>query len=459
MSTNNEASFAVTRKKDQFYLAAWRWHFYAGLYVVPFLLMLAVTGTVMVYANVFQDRYGLDRDITPGATLLTVDEQARLAVEAVPNGKLVQYIAPGNPHRAGIFNVEAEQNMLVAVQPYTGDIIGVVPKGGSLYALMDDIHGTLLIGDLGDRLIEIAACLCLILVVTGLYLWWPRDERGVVQALLPNLRTNGRTLLAELHVTFGVWFSLVLVLFLLTGLAWAGVWGGKMVQAWSSFPAEKWDDVPLSADSHASLNDSGIAEVPWGLEQTLLPLSRSEVGKTLKLGRVADYARELGFAEQFRINLPKDNKGVFTISADSMDGDTTNPMGDRTLHIDQYSGEVLADIGFDDYGPLAKVMAVGTAFHMGYMGLWNFVLNVVFCMGMVGISLSGIAMWWMRRPSAVKRLVPPQIPTDLPMWKGAVVIMLTLSLMFPMAGVTLVSVMLVDWMLVSRIPLLSKALR
>ena len=27
-----------------FHAVAWRWHFYAGLYVVPFLLMLALTG-------------------------------------------------------------------------------------------------------------------------------------------------------------------------------------------------------------------------------------------------------------------------------------------------------------------------------------------------------------------------------------------------------------------------------
>ena len=29
---------------SRLYRAVWRWHFYAGLYVIPFLLMLAVTG-------------------------------------------------------------------------------------------------------------------------------------------------------------------------------------------------------------------------------------------------------------------------------------------------------------------------------------------------------------------------------------------------------------------------------
>jgi len=29
---------------SKLYRAIWRWHFYAGLFVVPFLMMLAITG-------------------------------------------------------------------------------------------------------------------------------------------------------------------------------------------------------------------------------------------------------------------------------------------------------------------------------------------------------------------------------------------------------------------------------
>ncbi len=459
MSLQRTFTRVVARQKDQFYLAAWRWHFYAALYVIPFLLMLAITGTVMIYANIFEDRYGLQRDVSVGAQLLAVSEQARIAQAAVPGSQLVQYISPGHVAQAAIFNVKAEKNMLVTVDPYTGVVLGVSAKGGSLYALMDDIHGTLLLGDFGDRLIEIAASLALVLVITGLYMWWPRDGRSFFFAMLPNLRLRGRALMSELHVSVGVWMSVILVLFLVTGLAWTGVWGGKMMQAWSSFPAEKWDNVPLSDSSHATLNDSGIAEIPWGLEQTKLPLSKGAAGAKLSLDHVVSYARTLGFKEQFRINLPTDHQGVYTLSADSMDGDTSNPMGDRTLHIDQYTGEVLASATFDDYSLFAKFMAVGTAFHMGYMGLWNFALNVIFCLAMVFLSISGIVMWWQRRPANVKRLVAPQLPADFPLWKGAVTLMLVIALAFPMAGLTFAVVFVFDWLIISRVKPLARALR
>lgn len=40
------------------YRAVWRWHFYAGLYVVPFLVMLAVTGLMMLWISVLDGREG-----------------------------------------------------------------------------------------------------------------------------------------------------------------------------------------------------------------------------------------------------------------------------------------------------------------------------------------------------------------------------------------------------------------
>ncbi len=41
-----------------FYFAAWRWHFYAGLYVAPFLAMLAITGLIMLWSSVLYGRDG-----------------------------------------------------------------------------------------------------------------------------------------------------------------------------------------------------------------------------------------------------------------------------------------------------------------------------------------------------------------------------------------------------------------
>ncbi|MFV1851784.1 MAG: PepSY domain-containing protein, partial [Thalassospira sp.] len=77
----------------KFYMAAWRWHFYAGLYVVPFLLMLAVTGLMMMYFNVIETRFG-DRILASNGQHQSLTMQAEAAANSLPEGSVSQYIAP-----------------------------------------------------------------------------------------------------------------------------------------------------------------------------------------------------------------------------------------------------------------------------------------------------------------------------------------------------------------------------
>ncbi|MFT5630699.1 MAG: putative iron-regulated membrane protein [Gammaproteobacteria bacterium] len=247
------------------------------------------------------------------------------------------------------------------------------------------IHGTLLLGVTGDRMIEIAASLAMVLIASGLYLWWPRDGQGV-RVLVPNLAVRGRSLWKTLHATIGAWISIVLVLFLISGLSWSGIWGEKFVQAWNTFPAEKWG-APLSDTTHASMNHGATKEVPWVLEQAPMPASGSNVGATgladstsVTLDTVAAFARQIGFNHRFQLNVPKDDTGVWTISRDSMSNDSDQPTQDRTVHIDQYTGKILADVQFEDYSAYGKGMAVGIALHEGDMGWWNVALNTIFCL-------------------------------------------------------------------------------
>ena len=49
----NSAAQQDAAASSRLYRAMWRWHFYAGLYVIPFLLMLAVTGFFMMLFLLF----------------------------------------------------------------------------------------------------------------------------------------------------------------------------------------------------------------------------------------------------------------------------------------------------------------------------------------------------------------------------------------------------------------------
>lgn len=448
---------------NKFYFIAWRWHFYAGLYVIPFLLMLATTGLIMLWVSWSAGVGGERIAVTPQAETLAVSSLQSAAVSAVPGGTVVQYMEPLAADRVAVFVVAAgEDKTGVALNPYTAEVLHTFPWRAGWYDFINKIHGTLLLGTFGDRMIEIAASLAIVMVASGLYLHWPRNGSTWREAFVPRLSARGRAFWKSLHGVVGFWISLVLVVFLVSGLSWAGIWGERIVQAWNTFPAEKVA-APLSDATHASMNHDGHHEVPWGLEQTPMPESGSLAGAhaidgEVTVDLVAEFARGLGFVGRFQINLPADAEGVWTISHDSMSNDGPNPSADRTIHIDQYTGNVLADVRFADYSPYAKAMAWGIAFHEGDLGVWNLALNTLFCLSVITVTLSGLVMWWKRRPERAGRLAAPPRPRDLPLWKGAAIVVVVLGAIFPLAGAAILAVLLVDATLLRVMPGLKKAL-
>ena len=458
-----EATAPASTSATKLYRAAWRWHFYAGLYVIPFFVVLPLTGLAMLWLAFLAGRDGENYPVVPRAEPAAVSAQAAAAVKAVPDGELVQYVAPRAPDLAALFRVDVgEAPTMVAVDPYTAEVLAEYPRRTGLYDLANTIHGSLLLGVTGDRMIEIAASLGMVLIATGLYMWWPRGEGGLRRALLPSIG-RGRSLWRSLHGVVGIWVSVVLMFFLVSGLAWAGVWGEKLTQAWSQFPAEKWD-APLSDVTHASLN-GGRKEVPWALELTPMPASGSVSGEAgvaegtpLTLDTMDRFAREVGFDGRYQMNLPRGETGVWTVSRDSMNNDDPDPTSDRTVHVDRHTGNVLADVRFEDYSWAGKAMAVGIALHMGTLGLWSVLANTVVCLAVLFLAGSSVALWWMRRPSGAGRLMAPPMPRDMPLWQGAVLVGLAVSLVFPMAGLTILTVLALDTLVLSRLPALRRRL-
>ena len=207
---------------QKFYFAAWRWHFYAGIFVIPFLIILAVTGLMMMFITQFDGRDGEKIAVTVEGKGLPVSQQAEVALAEVP-GQVVEWIGPKAEDLATVFRIKTDAGQrLVAVDPYAGQVLEIWDRRAGWYDLADNIHSTLLIGTTGDRILEIAAGLSLVLVLTGLYLWWPRGN--AMAGFVPNLQARGRALWKSLHAVVGFWMSLLLVVVLISGLSWAGVW-------------------------------------------------------------------------------------------------------------------------------------------------------------------------------------------------------------------------------------------
>lgn len=453
VSMSQQDAVASTR----LYRAVWRWHFYAGLYVIPFLMVLAITGFFMMLLTTYLPEYGDRLSVVPQSQMLepsALAEAARASLGA--EATLKEFRTAYDAETPALVKVAVgETAYIFAVDPYTGALLRTTPEDDTWNLFLEKIHGTLLLGDTGDRLLEVAASLGVIMVVTGVFMWWP-SAGGLLSALVPRFGAKGRNLWKSLHETTGAWMAIILLFFMVTGLAWSGIWGSKVTQAWSTFPAEKWDNVPLSDKTTESLNGNGRKQVPWAMEQTPLPESGSASGVAvlasgteLNLSNLVLLGRKIGIEGRFRVSLPDGEKGVWTLSQNSMSYDSSSPTIDRTVHVDQFTGKVLADVRYGDYRLPAKAMAVGIALHEGQLGWWNFAINTVFCLSIVFLCVSGVVMWWKRKP--VGELGAPLYSREYRIPKTVFGLGAVLAAAFPLGGLAIVLFTIIDFLLPKRL--------
>ena len=117
--------------------------------------------------------------------------------------------------------------------------------------------------------------------------------------------------------------------------------------------------------------------------------------------------------------------------------------------VDQYTGKVLVDVRWQDYNNVARATELGVMLHEGKMfGPLNQIIIFLVCLMILLGSVSGLVMWWKRRPEG--GLGVPPLRHDLPRWKTATVIMIGLGVAFPLVGISLLAVWVLDWGVMSR---------
>jgi uncharacterized iron-regulated membrane protein len=449
----------MSKPNVSFYNLAWRWHFYAGLFVAPFMIMLSLTGMVYLFKPQLDSLMYSDLlTVKPAHHMLTADEQQRRVLEAYPQVLVSKYLPPANAESSAQFVIKKDgREVNLFIDPYSGKILGTQDAKNNLQAMARELHGELMVGTVGDRLVEMAAGWGIVLVVSGLYLWWPRG-RSPAGVLWPRITAKGRVLWRDLHAVTGFWGSVALLFMLLSGMTWTGMWGKVYADVWNTFPAAMWNDVPKSAKQAGELNNVSVQTVPWAMENTPMPVSSGDhaehmnhggmssgpAAPTITLQRVVDIANERKIEPGYSITQPKTADGVFTVSVFADD-----PRNDATLHVDQYSGKVLADVRYTDYSAVSKATELGVMLHEGKIFGWvNQLLILFICLMVLLSSVSGIVIWWKRRPQ--NGFGVPPLRHDLPRWKIATVVMLALGIAFPLVGISMLAIWLLDRIALSR---------
>ena len=434
------------------YATIWRWHFYAGMIFMPFLLVLAVTGGIYLFKDQVDD--AMYHKLYHIEAQEGQKQSPSFLLDAVkmkyPDASLTSYKPSFGADRTAEVGISGPSgSRTVFVNPYNGAIVGDMDPSKKLTERILDLHGSLMAGDhsIGDKIIELSACWAIVLMITGVYLWWPRGASKIWGVLLPRFRKGRKTTIRDLHAVPLFWLSAVVVMLVLTGLPWSGMTGDYISKAATAnnsyYPAYVWGSSPES-----TVPTKEIMTVPWAAENLPVPRSSATGVPALPIENVIAIAEQEKIVDGYTVALPQDDKGVYTISVWP-----DRVYDEATVHIDQYSGEVLSSLRFKDYGTAAKWIEIGIALHEGkFFGTPNLILCLLACIAIGASSLLGVAMWWRRRPKGAGKLGTPTRPISYKMQRGVAIIVIALAVLIPPVGLTFLAALMLDWLILRRIP-------
>jgi uncharacterized iron-regulated membrane protein len=417
---------------QKLYRTIWRWHFYAGLFCIPFILTLAVSGTIFLFKPQIENF--IDRQyhqLETGSRRSTPDQQIEAALAAVPGSVFLNYTLPVDDHSAVVIGVNRNGERVNAyVNPYTSEVMKTVVFDNQFIQLVRTFHGELLAGNIGSVIIELAGTWAIVMIISGLYLWWPRQITGPGGILYPRLYLQGRMFWRDLHAVFGLWVSVFTLFLLISGLPWALVWGSAfkeirnlgnetaVVQDWTAGRAEE----QAALDDHSHHN---MADMP---ESATYHLNSSVVAT----------AQELDFAPPAILTFDNTNAGQWTLNSDHQNRMLRN-MATLTSE-----GEVTSLTGFDDQPLLDRVIGIGISAHEGHLFGWmNQLLGLFTTVSLFLISISGFILWRKRKPEG-KLGAPVSIPNSSA-GKAVTVIVLGMAMFLPLLALSLVMLLVLEW--------------
>lgn len=422
------------------YRAVWRWHFYAGLLVLPFLITLAVTGAIYLFRDEVDTFIHADfMQVTPvDGQRLAPSELVATALVAQP-GKAIRYTDPRADHISTevVIQPETGPRMEVYINQYTGDVLEVRPFRTTTAWTVRTLHSFRYFGQTPRMWIEIVAGWTILLVLTGVYLWWPRGQGGGVVSLRSDRKR--RVFWRDTHAVTGGFLGGFIVFLTVTGMPWSSVWGAK-VNEWANgsnfgYPPGLRTDVPMS-DDHLH----HVSPTAWSLQQAHIPETSppTQEAAPVSLDTAVATLETLGLHRGFAVALPQSATGVYSGSVYPDD-----LAQQRVVHLDQYSGEPLIDMSYADYGPLGRWLEFGINTHMGQtFGTANQIVLLIVCMGIVLMCVSAAVMWWKRRPSG--SLGIPPLPADRRVFVGLFLILGIGGALFPLTGLSLLVMIALD---------------
>ncbi|AMN51168.1 hypothetical protein ACP90_00415 [Labrenzia sp. CP4] len=360
-------------------------HLVVGVAFGLVILLMSATGVVLTYERQIISYMESRAVIKPAdAQLLSVDELATavLANGGQPGNSLVLPRQDGAP---ATLSVSRRENHLL--NPYTGERIDNAAEGTkSFFGTVTALHRWFaLTGEnrsLGRAMTGAANLGFLFILVSGIYLWWPKKWTWRIVKLNLLFRRNLPTAKARdynWHHVFGIWSLVPLFAVVVSGVVISYPWASNMVAA-------VFGPVSPAATGHAA------GEERQGQNRAQ--------GEAVSLQAIADTLKQAEPDWQtLSVKLPNGQAARVVMTVDT--GNGTQLSRQTTYTVSRVSGELLGVSGAEDQPAGRRARVFLRFLHTGEV------------YGFIGQTLAGLAslasvfLFYTGFALAYRRLIQP----------------------------------------------------
>ncbi|WP_109300363.1 PepSY domain-containing protein [Aquimarina sp. AU474] len=404
------------KKNEKLNKWLWKWHFIAGLISLPFIIILSITGGIYLFKTDYETpRQKHIKEVTVQGDPISLEKQWQIANHNTTK-KLNSITIPTHLNQATEFiSGRFGGKSSLFINPYSGTVSGqIIGKETDMFKIRK-LHGELLMGKFGTKIVELIASWMVVLILSGLYIWWPSRKWDLKGFFIPRIHQGKRTLFRDIHAIAGFWISGLLILILAGGFPWTDVFGDnfKKVQ---------------------QITNTGYP-TSWEGRQ----LQSSQNKERLTLDDMVTKANALHLPGVVTLHFPKGPKGVFSVSNQN----PSDIKSQKKIHFDQYSGKQILSNDWQDVGVLMRGRIWVMAFHQGEFGFWNWVLMLCTAVALTLMSISALISYVLRKRKGTWGV--PKVPEAFKIGYGVMIIVVILALVFPLFGISLLILLAIEY--------------
>lgn len=346
-------------------------HLWLGLSSSLILFLICLSGTILAFQDEILDWSEPQKYISaPVAKSVFKLEALIRNLELQSGGQVTNVLVSSAPDRSYQFmvktNPEERRGKKYSVNPYTGEILNNPNEGPGWFFFFFRMHRWLLLDpEVGRPIVGTATLIYAFLLLSGLYLWWPKSRKHLENSLKVKFTKNFKRLNYDLHNTLGFYSMVFLLVMSLTGLCWSFEWYrnlGSNLLGTKIFDRGGRPSEVIPGEKKLTL-ESILTKYPHSGESMIsLPLNRTSP-------LVLIHYRG-GIQDKFEI--------------------------------DPYTGALIKELKFSDKTFGEKVASLIKSLHIGdFMGTFSKTIYFITCLIGTTLPISGFFIWFNKRKNYV----------------------------------------------------------